>query len=120
MNKNDRFKILEDWSFWNYLQFEISGYFGESQNTELNRFWIDGFEPYNCSNTKDGIDVNGIVWVMLRANVEPPQGHKPKYNFKMTIPQKMLYKKIEKYDFEVTHFDSRGKNLELRIMKPNH
>ena len=120
MNKNDRFKILNDRNFWNNLQFLVSGYFAESQNTEFNRFWIDGFEPIDCSNTKDGIDVEGIVWVMLMAKAEPLQGHKPKYSFRMTIPQKLLYKEIEKFDFEVTNFDTGSKELELRIMKPSN
>ena len=91
--------------------FMLSGYFTESEDKDLNGFWIDGFEPIICSNTKIGIEVEGMVWVM--------EGQKEvyKFKFKMEVPQNLLHKKIENYKFEVTLLDFSRKKIELKIKK---
>lgn len=108
---NNRFEILDDSDFWTNLMFRLSGYFAESEDENLNGFWIDGFNPINCSNTKIGIDVEGIVWVM--------KGQKEvhKFRFKVEVPQNLLYKKIEDFTFELILLDFSRKKLELRIKK---
>jgi len=110
-NINDRFGILNNNDFWTNLMFRLSGYFAKSEDKELNNFWIDGFDPTNCSNTKIGINVEGMVWVM--------EGQKDvhKFRFKVEVPQNLLHKKIEDFKFEVLIFDFSGKKVELRIRK---
>ena len=106
---NDKFKILDDSDFWTNLMFMLSGYFAKSEDKDLNSFWIDGFEPINCSNNKIGINVKGMVWVM--------EGQKEvhKFKFKVEVPQNLLHKKIENFKFEVILFDLGGKKIELII-----
>lgn len=108
---NDRFIILEDEQFWTTLMFRLSGYFAEAEEKELNGIWIDGFNPLECLNTKTGIEVSGLVWIMDVQDV------KSEFNFKMLVPQKMLYKKIDDFKPEVVLLDFGSSNLELRIEK---
>lgn len=47
-------------------------------------FWCDGFIPEVAKDTKDGIDVSGIAWVVDRRSSQR------KYSFTAAIPQRML------------------------------
>ena len=108
---NERFEILNDGDFWTILMFRLSGYFAKYENKELNGFWIDGFDPIICSNTKLGINVEGMVWVM--------EGQKDahKFRFKLEVPQNLLRKKIKDFEIEILDFDLGGKKLKLGISK---
>ncbi len=108
---NDRFKILDDKDFWLNLEFILSGDFAESEDNELRKYWIDGFNPEYCSNTKNGIEVEGMVWIAEGGE------NQYKFKFKMKVPQDLLHRNIKDFKYEVISFDFNSKYFKLAIQK---
>ncbi len=81
---SDRDDILKDAEFWSVLEFGLSGWFRTCGDRALGGFWCDGFTPESSRNTKEGIEVTGIAWIV--------DGKKSQHKctFTASIPQRML------------------------------
>lgn len=108
---NSRSEILKDSDFWLRLEFGMS--LQPEKNEKIPRYWIDGFIPEHTSNTKKGINVEGRVCIV--------DGMNPEYfTFEASIPQKLLHKRINEFEYEVTLFSPEEKQLTFEIRPIKH
>jgi hypothetical protein len=84
---NDRHQILKDKQFWLMLEYGMSGWFRTCGDNSLGGFWCDGFIPGAARDTKGGIEVSGIAWVVDGRSTQH------KCSFTAAIPQRMLAKR---------------------------
>jgi hypothetical protein len=108
---NHRHQILDDKDFWLRLEFDMSGRLSESPDKNRRRYWIDGFIPQSISDTRDGVEVTGEVWVAEHA------GGQTKCRFMATVPQRLLHRTIQDFDYEIVALDVERKLVELSIKK---
>jgi len=112
----DRHQILDDKSFWITLEFKMSGRLSESSDKEARKYWIDGFIPQFITDTNTGANVEGDIWVA------EGQKRQVKCRFLTKVPQKLLYRKIRDFDYQIVTLDVERKYVELNIKqrKPNN
>lgn len=81
---SDRDQVMQDKLFWLTLEYGLSGWFRDCGDKSLGGFWCDGFIPESVENTKDGVDVRGIAWIV--------DGRKAQHKcaFTASVPQRML------------------------------
>lgn len=82
----------------------------QSKDQVLRRFWIDGFVPVTTYNTKRGLDVEGVAWVY--GDSRSPGGS---FRFIVSIPQKLLYRRIQNYAIEQIAVDEAEETLHVVI-----
>lgn len=84
---NHRHEILKDKQFWLMLEYAMSGWFRTSGDSSLGGFWCDGFIPEAARDTRGGIEVSGIAWVVDGRSAQH------KCAFTAAIPQRMLIRR---------------------------
>jgi hypothetical protein len=109
---SDRHQILRDEEFWTRLEYDASRWLASSDEKTLRRFWIDGFLPEKVTNTKRGVDVEGIAWVCASSGA---QGGR--YRFIVSVPQKMLHRRIQTYVIEQVVIGEAEETLHVEIGK---
>ena len=103
---SDRHQVLKDPLFWTRLAYASSGLLRESPDKSQRRFWVDDFMPESATDTKQGVNIEGMAWV-----VEGSQTMLP-YRFLVSIPQRMLgYRRdnflIERFELNEEHHTLR-------------
>jgi hypothetical protein len=81
---NDRHEVLEDAQFWLMLEYGMSGWFRDCGDKALGGFWCDGFTPVSARDTREGVEVSGIAWIVKGRESQD------KFSFIASIPQRML------------------------------
>jgi hypothetical protein len=81
---NDRHEILRDKQFWLMLEYGMSGWFRNSGDSSLGGFWCDGLIPEAARDTRGGVEVSGIAWVVDGRSAQH------KCAFTAAVPQRML------------------------------
>ncbi len=109
---NNRRAILDDRDFWDRLEFVASGMMANSPNRALRRFWNDGVIPESATNTRRGLDVEGIVWVGVGGAREQQS-----FRFVASIPQNMLQKHARDFEIESLTLDCDRTFLRLIISR---
>jgi hypothetical protein len=104
---SDRHQILDDQEFWTRLEYDASRWLETSSDRALRRYWVDGFVPANAINTKRGLDVEGVAWVMGGGNGE--------YRFIASVPQKLLHGKSQSFEIESLSVDEDQHLLEVVV-----
>ncbi len=104
---SDRHEILNDQEFWTRLEYDASHWLQSSSDKDLRRHWVDGFIPTNATDTKRGLSVEGVAWVMGEGECE--------YRFSASIPQKLLRGRRDKYEIESLSLDKTHHLLELVV-----
>lgn len=107
---NCRHQILDDREFWVRLEYDATRWMSQSKDQVLRRFWIDGFVPVTTYNTKRGLDVEGVAWVY--GDSRSPGGS---FRFIVSIPQKLLYRRIQNYAIEQIAVDEAEETLHVVI-----
>ena len=74
----------------------------------LKHFWIDGFLPETSTNTKYGVDVEGMAWVVDRQKQAP-------YRFIVSVPQKMLYRRRQVFSIQQIELDQAKQILHIEV-----
>lgn len=106
---NTRHQIMQDRDFWVTLAFDMCGLLTESQNNKMRSYWIDDLIPQGIEDTKTGVEVSGVIWVAQH------RGPQTSCRFLATIPQKLLYKQVRDFDYEIIMFDIEKKFVEISI-----
>ena len=106
---SDRHEILKDSEFWLMLEFGMSGWFRTCGDNSLGGFWCDGFIPKAAQDTRDGIDVSGIAWVV------DGRGSQYKCSFTAAIPQRMLARRRGDALIGDLTLDMNGKELRFSV-----
>ena len=106
---SDRHQILSDDHFWSRLEFELSGWFRTCGDRALGGYWCDGFMPMSALNTKTGIEVQGLAWV-----VDGHESH-DQYKFSLEIPQRLLSRRRGGAVLVVKGVDVQHRELELAL-----
>jgi hypothetical protein len=106
---NDRHEILRDEKFWLMLEYGISGWFRTCGDKSLGGFWCDGFVPERAQDTRNGIDVSGVVWI--------GDGRSSQHMcaFTAAIPQRMLAKRRGDVVFTDLALDMNRKELRFAV-----
>ena len=104
---SDRHQILDDQEFWTRLEYGASQWLQSSSEKDLRRYWVDGFVPTNAINTKRGLDVEGVAWVMGAGKCE--------YHFIASVPQKLLHGKRQSFEIESLTLDEDQHSLEVVV-----
>ncbi len=105
---SDRHQILNDKVFWSYLEFYASSWLSRLDDKVLKHFWIDGFLPEMSTNTKYGIEVEGMTWVVDGQRQAP-------YRFIISVPQKMLYHRRQVFSIEQIELEQTRQRLYIDI-----
>jgi hypothetical protein len=106
---NDGRHILNDEDFWLRLEYAASAWLEASADPSLSRLWVDGFIPHGTSNTHQGIDVEGAVWIGEGGR---NQHH---YRFVASLPQEMLKETTRHCHIESLLFDEGQQLLKIVI-----
>lgn len=88
----NRYNILKDEIFWFRLGSYVTERLKVSENVEWKKYWIDDIFPVSAENSKMGVGVSGDIWLMGTKNCY-------KFKFKAKIPQKLLHKIINNFEF---------------------
>jgi hypothetical protein len=107
---NDRHQILADRKFWLMLEYGLSGWFRTCGNRALGGFWCDGFIPEAARDTREGIEVSGIAWIV--------DGRKTphKCSFTAAIPQRMLARRRDDAVVSELTLDLSRKDLHFAVL----
>jgi len=106
---NDRHQILDDQEFWNQLEYDASRWLGTSSDRSRRRYWVDGFVPTNAINTKRGLNVEGVAWVM--------GGGKCEYRSIVSVPQKLLHGNRQSLEIQSLSLDEDQHLLEVVVAR---
>jgi hypothetical protein len=106
---NDRHEVLEDEKFWLALEFGLSGWFRTCGDKSLGGFWCDGFIPESVNNTRDGIEISGVAWVV------DAQDSQHKCSFVAAIPQRMLSRRRDEVAIDELELDLNRKKLSFSV-----
>jgi len=121
---------MRDQEFWIRLEHKASLWFESSQDQALRRFWIDGFNPEVATNTKRGVDVEGVVWLMridggqdaagAAKHRHRSDGHhrKPYHRFRVSIPQKLVHGRRLGFEIESLSLDEGQQFVQIVIGCP--
>jgi hypothetical protein len=107
---SDRHQILNDREFWERLEFDSCRWIENANDAHLKRFWIDGFLPEKATNTKFGVDVQGVAWVGAGPRKQWP------YGFVASLPQKMLYQRCPQYTIQQLTLDEKEQVLRVVLL----
>ena len=106
---NDRHEVLKDRQFWLTLEYGMSGWFRTCGDDSLGGFWCDGFIPESANNTRDGIEVLGVAWVV------DGRSSQHKYAFTAAIPQRMLARRRDELAIGELTLDTNRKELRFTV-----
>jgi hypothetical protein len=106
---NERHEVLKDEKFWLVLEFGMSGWFKTCGDKSLGDFWCDGFIPQSANNTKDGIEVSGVAWVVDGRNSQH------KCSFTAAIPQRMLSRRRDQIAIGELTLDLNRRELRFSV-----
>ena len=106
---NDRHEVLSDNQFWLALEYAMSGWFRTCGDRALSGYWCDGFVPESANNTRDGIEVSGIAWVVDGRSAQH------KCSFTAAIPQRMLSRRREQVKIRDLTLDMNRKVLSFSV-----
>ncbi len=107
---SDRHYVMAGQNFWSNLEFTSSGWLYASEDASLRKYWIDGLEPEQIVDTQFGVDIEGLIWLMTDRDAA-------EYRFRLSIPQRFLYKPITSYSVEDIRVDDGNRVVELMISK---
>ena len=110
---SDRHQILEDQLLWTSLAFTSCGLLQDSVDNSLRAFWIDDFLAESAIYTQRGVDVHGI------AGVGKGSRDMHRYRFVVSIPQKMLDRRLGRSSIQCFHLDERKRTLEVEVAHKN-
>jgi hypothetical protein len=108
---NDRHEVLKDGKFWLVLEFRMCGWFRSCGDKSLGGFWCDGFIPESASNTKDGVEVSGVAWIVDGRNCQH------KCSFVAAIPQRMLSRRRDNVAIDELTLDMGRKELRFSVCR---
>jgi hypothetical protein len=106
---SDRHEVLKDSQFWLALEYGMSGWFRTCGDESLGGYWCDGFIPASANNTRDGIEVSGVAWVV------DGRGVQHKCSFKAAIPQRMLSRRRDQVEIGDLTLDMNRKVLGFSV-----
>lgn len=86
-----------------------SGWLAKSRNPLHRRYWIDGFLPDVFTNTKEGLVVGGVVWMMS----ESGDGE---WRFCVSIPQKLVHRRTRTFSIEDVWIDEEERTLDIALV----
>jgi hypothetical protein len=104
---SDRHQIMDDRTFWLRLEYDAGGWLADKIRGGL---WIDGFMPEFITDTKRGVDIEGVAWVANGGREQYP------YRFPVSVPQKMLHRRRDNFSIEELNLDESRKILQIRIV----
>lgn len=107
---SERSQIIDDKEFWERLEVYASAWLGSADEKTLRRFWIDGFVPEKITNTKRGVDVEGM------AEVGEGSQEYYQYRFVVSVPQKMLHRRRQTFSIERLLLDEAKQTLWIEII----
>ena len=110
---SERYQIMRDPLFWTRLAYTSCGLLRGSANKSLRRLWIDDFLPESVTDTKHGVDVDGIAWVGGGLGAMRP------YRFVVSVPQKMLHRRQDEFSIERFDLDEERLTLQMEIRREN-
>jgi hypothetical protein len=105
----DRDNILQDSEFWLKLEYGMSPWFRNCEDTSLRGYWCDGFIPGSMVNTKDGVDVRGTAWI-----ADSPRSQ-TEWEFRASVPQTMLARRRDQFVITDVVVDRQRKYLALSV-----
>lgn len=108
---SDRHEILNDQDFWTRLEFVASRWLETSDDRNLRRFWVDGFQPEIARDTRFGVDVEGMAWVGKGSR------NQFQYRFVVELPQKMLHRRTPGFVIEQLSLDEGNKALQIELAR---
>ena len=110
---SDRHQILSDTAFWTRLEYDISDWFQFSGGDAFRGFWCDGVIPYSARNTKTGVEVEGIAWIVEKdkSQIDKRRKSQGPYAFVAEIPQSMLSRRRSDILLTVTNLDERQRKI---------
>jgi hypothetical protein len=91
------------------LEHTASGWLGKSQNPLHRRYWIDGFLPDAITNTKEGLIVTGVVWMMS-------ESRDSEWRFFASVPQKLVHRRTRPFQIEDVWIDEDKRTLEFSLV----
>ena len=106
---SERYQIMRNPLFWTQLAYTSCGLLRESANKSLRRLWIDDFLPESATDTKHGVDVDGIAWV------GGGSGAMHAYRFVVSVPQMMLRRRQDQFSIERFELDEKRQTLQMEI-----
>ena len=110
---SERYQIMRNPLFWTRLAYTSCGLLRESANKSLRRLWIDDFLPESATDTKHGVDFDGIAWV------GDGSGAMHGYRFVVSVPQRMLHRRQDEFSIERFDLDEERQTLQLEIRHEN-
>lgn len=99
--------------FWTKIAYTACSWLRGADEKSLRRFWIDDFLPERATNTKHGVDVEGIAWVGVGPGAQHP------YRFIASVPQKMLRHRRDNPSIARLILDETRQTLQLEITDEN-
>jgi hypothetical protein len=105
---SDRHQVLRDEQFWLKLEYVLCGWFRACGDRSLGGFWCDGVIPEFAADTREGIEVTGIAWI-----VENRKQHK--CSFTASIPQRMLARRRDEFVITDLALDLDHKKLAFTV-----
>ena len=105
---HDRYQIMDDQEFWTWLEHGASAWLAAADDRTLRHYMVDGFLPDTVRNTKRGVEVDGF------AHVYGP-GIKDPFRFTVSVPQKMLQRRREKFAISQLYLDPAQEILRLEV-----
>jgi hypothetical protein len=104
----DRHQVLRDEQFWLKLEYVLCGWFRTCGDRSLGGFWCDGVIPEFAADTREGIEVTGIAWIVDGRNQH-------KYSFTASIPQRMLARRRDEFVVTELALDLDHKKLTFAV-----
>jgi hypothetical protein len=108
---NERHHILTDHDFWSRLEFAACRWLAASGDRRHAWLWIDGFLPESIRNTRLGVDVEGVAW-LVSGNTQKA------FQFIASIPQNMLGSHRRNIAIHELKLDEEGRHLEVTVGMP--
>jgi len=109
-----RHEIMQDQRFWTKLAFTACALLREGEDQTLRGLWVDDFKPEHVADTKHGVDIEGTAWIG-----DGPQAMHP-YRFILSVPQKILHRRRDRFSFEIFVLDQDQHTLQVSIGNEKH
>ena len=100
---------MKDPFFWMQLAASSTELLGDSADKPLRGLWIDDFLPERITDTRHGVEVGGIAWV----GRGPREMHP--FRFVVSVLQKMLMRRRERFSIERFDIDAEQHTLQLEV-----
>ena len=107
---SDENQVIDNRDFWTQLEFDASRQLETSEDKNLRQFWVDGFLPETFTSTRQGMKVEGIVWIGKGGRDQF------QYRFSASLPREMT--RGQKFLIGRLVLDQEKQTLKLVIVSP--